>query len=82
MTVPFSVSKVLSRVTAALWPTESLAASSAGKGTFSSMVSLSRRVATVWPAFTSSPTSTSRVYTRPAAGAVTLSLLCSSSWLA
>ena len=45
--VPDRVSKVLSRVTVALWPREKLAASSAGKGTFSSMVAESRMVATV-----------------------------------
>ena len=61
--VPDRVSKVLSRVTAALWPREKPAASSAGKGTFSSMVAESRMVATVWPAWISSPTSTSTDHT-------------------
>ena len=76
LTVPFRVSKVLSRVTEAVWPREKPAASSAGKGTVRLITSELRMVATVWPADTSSPTSTSRAITRPEAVAVTFR----SSW--
>ena len=71
-TVPETVSSPPFTVTDAASPTEMPAASAELKGTRSSMVPLSRMVPSCWPAWTSSPTSTSRETTVPDLDAVTL----------
>ena len=71
VTVPFSVSKVQSSTTSALWPTEKLAASAAGNSRFSSILELSRMTATSWPLVTSSPFATLRLLTVPSTSART-----------
>ena len=46
VTVPVSISKVPSSVTSALWPTEKVAASAAGNSSCSTILELSRMIAT------------------------------------
>ena len=71
VTVPVMVSKVPSRVTSALCPTEKEAASAAGNSSCRVILELSRMTATSWPLVTSSPFATLRVLTTPATSART-----------
>ena len=71
VTVPSNCSKVPSSVTWAVWPTLKLAASAAGNSSVSSILELSRMMATSCPLVTSSPLATFRVLTVPSTSART-----------